>query len=691
MPESIEVREERERRSLARDRRRLSAVAIGVVGVLAVLAARVGFVAIVQGAHWKAAAAEQSQSNVVLSAERGDITDRNGIDLATDVDEQDVVVDPEQVDDIDYYAHAMSPVLGIDENTLRTRLKRQRLAKNTWLEYRVIAQDIDVNEANTLKEMAFPGISVVTEPARTYPAGSLASALIGRTVPGNQGPVGASGLEEQYNDILHGTSGMEVSDQADGVTIPRSQHVLSQAHPGSGLELTIDEGLQYSTEQSLLGEVASQNAKAGMAAVLDLKTGDVLAMASVEGGAKPHVGSATDAELPLTYTYSPGSVMKIVTVSKSFDSGCLQPTDHYTVPYEIPNGSSFTIKDDESHGTESWTPWDILTQSSNVGTAEIAEHCLTPQTLDAGFRSFGFGRKTGIDFNGEATGLLLPPSQYADSGLRSLAIGYSTLVTPMQMLDAYATIARGGVPIQPRLLRAVVSPNGVRHNEPVHTEPRVVSSTTATTMQQIFENVVRAGTGPCAAVPGYEVAGKTGTVLKLGLQGVKDPGGHFATFAGFAPANNPRLAAIVVLDDATAVYGGSAAAPAWSQIMGAALLRTQVPAVKPNDGLPQQSDQAKVWARADGLTCSFPTFAQAMHNRAVAAYAAAHPTTTTSSTTTPTTTAPKKTTKKGGAAHGTTTSAPPAHTPASTTTTRPTTAVTTTTVSSKPDGRARVP
>ena len=237
-----------------------------------------------------------------------------------------------------------------------------------------------------------------------------------------------------------------------------------------------------------------------MAAVLDLKTGDVLAMASVEGGANPHVGSATDAELPLTYTYSPGSVMKIVTVSKSFDSGCLQPTDHFTVPYSIPNGSSFTITDDESHPTESWDPWDILTQSSNVGTAEIAEHCLTPQTLDAGFRSFGFGRKTGIDFNGEASGQLLPPSKYADSGLRSLAIGYSTLVTPMQMLDAYATIARGGVPIQPRLVRAIVSPNGVRHAEPVHTEPRVVSSTTATTMQQIFENVVRAGTGPCAAV-----------------------------------------------------------------------------------------------------------------------------------------------------------------------------------------------
>jgi cell division protein FtsI (penicillin-binding protein 3) len=649
-------------------------------------------VAVVQGSHWKAAAAAQSQSHVVLSAERGDITDRNGVDLATDVDEQDVVVDPEQVDDINYYANAMAPVLGIDEGTLRTRLKRQRLGKNEWLQYRVIAQNVDENAANTLNQMAFPGISVVTEPARTYPAGSLAAALIGRTVPGSEGPVGASGLEEQYNDLLHGTSGMEVSDQADGVTIPRSQHVLSKAHPGSGLELTIDEGLQYSAEQSLLGEVASQNAKAGMAAVIDLKTGDVLAMASVEGGAHPHVGTATDAELPLTYTYSPGSVMKVVTVSKSFDSGCLQPTDHFTVPYQIANGPSHVITDDEFHNTESWDPWDILTQSSNVGTAEIAEQCLNPQQLDAGFRSFGFGHKTGIDFNGEAAGMLLPPSQYADSGLRSLAIGYSTLVTPMQMLDAYATIARGGVPIQPRLVRAVVSPDGVRHAEPVHTEPRVVSSTTATTMQQIFENVVRAGTGPCAAVSGYEVAGKTGTVKKLGSQGTADPGGHFATFAGFAPANNPRLAAIVVLDDAAAVYGGSAAAPAWSEIMGTALLRTQVPAIKATDGLPAQFDQAKVWARADGLHCSVPTFEEAMHNRAMEAYAAAHPTTTTTSTTTPTTTAPKKTSKKGEATHGTTTSAPPAHTPASTTTTRPTTVVTTTTVPViKPDARARVP
>ncbi len=660
---------------LTSDRRRVGAVAVGVVVVLVILAGRVGVVAIVQRAHWQAAAAAQSQSRVVLNADRGSITDRNGVDLATDVEQDDVVVDPQQVDDVDYYAHALAPVLGIDEATLRYRMRRERLKNGQWLQYRVIAPNIDDNAVEILKEMSFPGISVVTEPSRFDPAGELAASLLGRTVPGNDGPVGVSGLEQQYDKVLRGTAGMETAQVASpygDVPIPGSQH-QRQAHPGSDLELTLDEGIQYQAEQSVLAQVAAQNARAGMAVVLDLKTGDVLAMVSVRGGAHPHVADATDAELPLTYSYSPGSVMKIVTVSKAFDSGML-PTDRFTVPDRIMNGT-FPLQDDEVHPTESWTPWDILTQSSNVGTAEIAQHWLSPTTLDSAMRSFGFGRRTGIDFAGEATGVLLPPSQYGDSGLMSNAIGYSSLVTPMQMLDAYATIARGGMSIRPRLVRAIVSPNGVHHNEPIHVGARVVSSTTATTMQQIFENVVRAGTGYCAAVPGYDVAGKTGTVKKLGSQGAADPGGHFATFAGFAPATAPRLAAIVVLDDPSSVYGGSAAAPVWSQIMGNALLRMQVPAGAATPGLPPQYDQAHY---GHATSCSIPSFTDTMANRAREAYAAAHPTTTTSSTsTTSTTTAAKHANPKQGP--GSTTTTPAADKPKSTTVTRPTTAVTTTT------------
>ncbi len=554
--------------------------------------------------------------------------------------------------------HALAPVLGIDETTLRFRLRRERLPDKQWLQYRVIAENVDTNAVEIVQEMSFPGISVVTASARKYPAGSLAAALIGRTVAGTDGPVGASGLEEQYDALLRARSGMAVSDQGDGITIPGSQHVYRPAQPGSGMQLAIDEGIQYEAEQSVLAQVAAQQARAGTAVVLDLKTGDVLAMASVVGGQHPHVATATDAELPLTYSYSPGSVMKIVTVSKAFEMG-LQPTDHYQVPDRIMNGT-FPLSDDEVHPVESWTPWDILTQSSNVGTAEIAQHWLTPGTLDAALRSFGFGRKTGIGFKGEATGVLLPPSQYGDSGLMSNAIGYSSLVTPMQMLDAYATIARGGVPITPRLVRATVSPDGARHDVAAHTGARVVSSTTAVRMQQIFENVVRVGTGYCAAVPGYEVAGKTGTVRKLGVQGKYDPSGHFATFAGFAPATAPRLAAIVVLDDASSVYGGSAAAPVWSQIMGTALLRMQIPAPAPMPGLPPQYQQSHY---GHGTSCSIPSLQQTQQTLAARAYAAAHPTTTTSSTT-PTTVAPKKAAKKaaksGPAHHGPTPTKPAA-------------------------------
>ena len=637
----------------------MSGIAVAVVIVLAVLAGRVAFVAVVQRAHWRAAAAAQSRARVVLTADRGDILDRNGVDLATDVGELDVVVDPEQVDNVDYYAHALSPVLGIDESTLRYDLRRQQLPNKEWLQYRVIARHLDTNAAEILREMSFPGISVTTAPARTYPGGSLAAALLGRTVPDANGPTGVSGLEQQYNSLLQGTSGMEVAVQARSATcepakqqtpgsddIVISQHVQRPAHPGSDLQLSLDEGIQYQAEKTVLAQVAAQQARSGMAVVVDLKTGDVLAMVSVIGGAHPHVATANDAELPLTFAYNPGSVMKIVTVSKAFDSGCLQTTDHYIVPYQYANGSVNTITDDETHPTETLTPWDILTQSSNVGTAEIAQKCIqSPQMMQAAQRSFGFGRKTGVGFKGEASGLLEPPSVYADSGLMSNAIGYSVLVTPMQMLDAYATIARDGVPVQPR-------PGARRHcsgrRAPRHAgalRRGVVSSATATTMQQIFENVVRAGTGYSAAVPGYEVAGKTGTLHKQGPAARTDPGGHFATFAGFAPATAPRLAAITVFDDPSSTYGGSAAAPAWSQIMSTTLTRMQVAAPAPIRGLPPQYDQAMTGpnGRSHKGECSIPPLEQTMRNRAAQAYAAAHPTTTTTSTTTSTTT-PRTTT-----------------------------------------------
>ncbi len=669
--------------SIERDRRRVSGIAVLVVIVLAVLATRVVFVEVVQSSHWRAEAAAQSESRVILTAQRGTITDRNGVDLATDVSQDSVVVDPEQVDNVDYYAHTMSPVLGIDEATLRHKMRRERLADRQWLQYRVIADNVDANAVEVLHEMAFPGISVVTGPRRMYPAGSLAGALLGRAVAGPDGPVGASGLEKQYDAQLRGASGVVVADHAAGVEIPRSQHDYRAPRSGADVVLGLDEGIQYQAEQSLLDQVTAQGAKAGMAVVTDLQTGDVLAMASVTGGAHPRVSTSRDANLPLTYAYSPGSVMKVVAVSKALDSGCKTTSSTLDVPDHMQNGT-FPLNDDESHPVERMTPWDILTQSSNVGTAMIAQDCFTAATLDAGLRSFGFGHTTGLDFHQEAMGLLVPPKHYGESGIISNAIGYSALVSPMQVLDAYATIARGGVSVQPRFVRATIDREGVRHNAAVHQGTRVVSETTAANMQKIFENVVRAGTGYCAAVPGYEVAGKTGTVRKLSSAAYKDPSGHFATFVGFAPATKPRLAAIVVLDDPSATYGGAAAGPVFSEIMAAALSRMQVTAPAPMPGLPAQYDQA----HAHKSSCAIPHGASLRSIIAERDYRLAHPTTTTLATTTTTSKASNTTTtsKRAATTHtssATTTtskSATPAAAAGATTTTRVAARPTTTSV-----------
>jgi cell division protein FtsI (penicillin-binding protein 3) len=309
-----------------------------------------------------------------------------------------------------------------------------------------------------------------------------------------------------------------------------------------------------------------------------VRTGDILAMATVDGAtddAPAHPASASDPNRPLTDVFEPGSTNKVVTIATALEAGLVNPNTVLQVPNRIVvDGQKY--EDVDTHPA-SMTVADIVRESSNIGTIEIAK-MLGKQRFDTALRAFGFGSPTGLGFPGEASGILLPLDQYNATSMASMPIGSGIAVTAMQMLDVYLTVANGGVARAPRLVAATIDADGNRREQPLGATHRVVSTETARQMTQMLESVVASGTGTKAQIPGYQAAGKTGTARKPPY--LKPPYKYVTSFAGFAPAGQPRLAAIVVLDEPQkgSISGGQLAAPVFSKIMQYALAVERVPA-----------------------------------------------------------------------------------------------------------------
>ena len=351
---------------------------------------------------------------------------------------------------------------------------------------------------------------------------------------------------------------------------------------------------------------------------------------------------ATDSERnrPLTDVFEPGSTNKVITMAGALEDGVVKPDQHFTVPSEIRiAGKQYT--DDEPHGTLQMSLNDIMSRSSNLGTIQVAAK-LGPERFDHYLRAFGLGKKTTIKFPGQEAGLLLPLSSYTATSMGSMPIGQGIAVTSMQMLDAYLTIANGGVSVSPRLVAATVDAQGHRHDAPVARGTRVVSQQTASLVTQMLQGVVTTGTGTAASVPGYAVAGKTGTARKPPYELNQ----HVASFVGFAPANAPRLAISVVVDEPTTkIYGGEVAAPAFAGIMQNAL---RVVGVPPDTAVaaPPSLYQAQVKATPSSSTTSTTATPAATATTAPAAPAPGPgspptPSTTASTPSTPATSAPR--------------------------------------------------
>jgi cell division protein FtsI (penicillin-binding protein 3) len=548
------------------------------------LGVRLFFLQVVDHAHYAALSVEQVRENLTTTALRGGIYDRDGQTLAISRPTSLVVADDFQIKEPATEAAAMSPLVHVPLAKLTALLSRQS-------GYVVINNALDLTDGRRVSSHTFPGIVVQDSSVRTYPDGTLATSLLGGV---NAAGSGTTGIEYEYQKSLAGQTGVTREFlSASGVNLPASHStVIRPAKPGVGMELTIDSSLQYVAERDLAQQLQNEDGLTGLAVVMDVKTGQILADASLVNTKTPagalgpipawgkSVGYAgidqTINNLPFSQAYEPGSVFKVVTFSAALQAGLITPSTVFTVPNSVVVGGRY-FHDAENHGLEHLTSTEVLAQSSNIGTYEIGLRVGESGIL-AQVQRLGFGQTTAIDFPDETSGLLVNAASWYASDRVALPIGQVDAVPAIQVLDAYNAIANGGVFVEPKLVRAYVSADGTTKATPP-SETRVVLSKSAdATMVKMLEQVVLDGTGTDAIIPGYTVAGKTGTATIPFPGKDKLTDSYNATFVGFAPADNPILSMIVVIQrPLNDIYGGSVSAPVFQEIMSYALHHYGIP------------------------------------------------------------------------------------------------------------------
>ena len=515
-------------------------------------------------------ASQQRKREILFPARRGTIYDRDGAELAISVDLQAIWTDPKLVDDPHAEAARLAPLLDRPAEEVAAALRGS--SPTSRFEY--VARQVDPRIARQIKELDLPGVYMQPEAKRYYPNDRLASHVLGfADVDGT----GREGIESQYEDILKGTPGRMVLEQdPDGNPLPQAEFTYERPIPGRSLFLTIDKELQYFTELTLEQAVRQFNAKAATAIIMRPGTGEVLAMANVPDFDPNDPGDASSAarrNRAVTDVYEPGSIYKVVAVSGALEERVVTPATTYVVPDTFPYIDR-VFHDSHPHPTEEMSVTEIIQDSSNVGTIKIGLD-LGSEKLDRYVRKFGFGSETGLDFPGEQRGLVLDLEDWSGTTVATVPIGQGIAVTAMQMVTAYSTIANGGVWVEPKLLSGTMNPDGRISASPAPAQRRIVSLPTARKMTRMLVGVVEDGTGIEARVPGYRVAGKTGTAQKEvdGEYGNE----YVGSFAGFAPAADPEIAIVISFDEPDQIYGGATAAPTFSKIAEFALRRLGVP------------------------------------------------------------------------------------------------------------------
>lgn len=516
-------------------------------------------------------ALDQRKRTIEFPARRGTIFDRGGQELAISVDMQTVWTDPQLVEDPVGAAEQLAPLLGTKADKLVTLLEGS--SDGSRFEY--LARQIEPKIAEEIEKLELPGIYLQPEAKRYYPNEGLASHILGFADLDGKG---REGIEAQYEDILRGQPGKMILEQDPaGNPLPQAEFTYERPVPGRSLFLTIDKELQYFTETTLANATKVYNAKAGTAVIMRPDTGEILALANVPDFDPNRAGEFPEGarrNRALTDQYEPGSIYKIVTMSGALEEEVVEPTTEFVVPDTFPYLDR-VFHDSEPHPTEIMTVSDILTQSSNVGTIKVGLE-LGAEKVDEYVHRFGFGQPTGLDFPGEVAGQVLPLEDWSGTTIATVPIGQGIAVTSIQMAASYATIANGGLWTEPKLLLGTMDPDGEVVPSPDPATDRIVSTKTAREVTKMLVRVVKEGTGIEAEVPGYTVAGKTGTAQKVDETGTYGDE-YVGSFAGFAPAEDPEIVIVVALDEPDAKYGGATAAPTFSILAEFALRRLGVP------------------------------------------------------------------------------------------------------------------
>jgi cell division protein FtsI (penicillin-binding protein 3) len=543
---------------------RLRLLLLIILITFAVLGARTAWIQTIRASSLARLARAQTKFDLKLPASRGTIYDRMGTPLAIGEQATDVIADPMQIADPRREARVAAKVLG-----LRFRQVYQELADRSR-GFVYVERKASPKLAAALSKRNLTGFTFQSDERRVYPQDTVAAAVLGFAGTDN---TGLAGLELELNKELSGTPGRAtIVRDATGQAVNTIQN--RPARDGHDVFLTLDSHIQANAEQVLEQTVHQWRAKDATAIVLDPHTGAILAMAQEPGynandfpGAMAH-GLAIDHAV--NDVFEPGSVFKVVTVGGALSEHKITPHTSFRLPYSI-HVADRVIHDAEIRPTERMTVAQILQRSSNVGAITIAEKFLGETGLKAWMSRFGFGRRTGIDLPGESRGLL--PSYWSGSTIGNVPIGQGVSVTSVQLASAYAAIANGGEWVEPHLVDHVLgnSPPRLRRR-------RVLEPGIDRELRTMLRGVVSdQGTGELAAIPGYSVAGKTGTAQKPGPNGYI-PGAYVATFVGMVPASNPRLVVLVSVDEPHGqIYGGTVAAPAFEQIASFDLQYLEVP------------------------------------------------------------------------------------------------------------------
>ena len=519
---------------------------------------RAGYLVAFKGDSLKTMASTQHVQEVTLIAKRGTVTDRHGAELAVSEDAATIFATPFLIKDPVRVARRLAPILGRDQNKLLEILSDRQSG------FAYLARKAEARKGEQIQKLEIEGIGVLDDSRRYYPEGEVAAQVIGSVGVENKG---LTGLEQQLDSELAGSDGKQrIVRDARGVPVSLDQ--LADDHAGTDLRLTLDVPLQDRAEQVLAGVGRTYQPKGATAIVMDPNTGDVLAMANwprIDANKVEDAPAWARLNRAVGFTYEPGSTFKSFTVAGALSENVVRPDTRFTIGPEI-QVADRVIK--ESHGTGGiFTVSDILARSSNVGAVRVGQR-LGERRFDHWVRNFGFGQMTDLPLPGESPGIVPKVQNYSGASIGNLPLGQGLAVTPMQMVDGYAAIANGGVLVKPRL----------RMDEDASEGRRIMSERTSARVRRMLEGVLGpTGTAPEAAIPGYDIAGKTGTAEKP-ENGVYSKDKVVASFVGFAPADKPELLAAVIVDEPKIVHsGGEVAAPAFEKIASFALPYLGIP------------------------------------------------------------------------------------------------------------------